>query len=56
MCIEEVPFSIEEYTRAKNAIKLGKSAGPDNVPPEVLKCCDLDDIILRSGLDGQRQT
>ena len=46
LSIEDGPFSEEEYTRVKNAIKLGKSAGPDNIPPEVLKCCDLDDIIL----------
>ena len=46
LSIEDGPFSEGEYTRVKNAIKLGKSAGPDNIPPEVLKCCDLDDIIL----------
>lgn len=44
--IEDGPFSAEEYNRAKNAIKLGKSAGPDNIPPKVLKCYELDDIIL----------
>ena len=25
----------------------GKSAGPDNIPPEVLKNCDLDDVLLK---------
>ena len=44
--IEDGPFSMEEFTRVKNALKLGKSAGPDNIPPEVFKYCELDDIIL----------
>ena len=37
---------MEEYLHAKRSLKLGKCAGPDNIPPEVLKTCDLDDIIL----------
>ena len=44
--IEDGPFTMEEYLHAKRSLKLGKCAGPDNIPPEVLKTCDLDDIIL----------
>lgn len=42
------PFSIPELERAKSKIVEGKAAGPDNIPPEVIKRCDLDDI--RTGL------
>ena len=44
--IEDGPFTIEECLHVKRSLKLGKCAGPDNTPPEVLKTCDLDDIIL----------
>jgi len=30
----------------KNALKQGKSMGPDNIPPAVFKNCKLDDIVL----------
>ena len=40
------PFSICELERAKSKIVEGKAAGPDNIPPEVIKRFDLDDIIL----------
>ena len=36
----------------------GKAAGPDNIPPEVIKRCDLDDIILSYAnkllMDGEK--
>jgi len=32
--------------KVKCSLKLGKSAGPDNIPPEVYKLCDFDDICL----------
>jgi len=35
-----------EYTKAKSKITLGKASGPDNIPPEVIKNCDLGRIIL----------
>ena len=44
--IYDGPFSAEEYTKVKSALKTGKSAGPDNIPPEVYRGCGLDDIIL----------
>ena len=40
------PFDQEEYQKAKTALVEGKSCGEDGIPPEVLKRCDLDDIIL----------
>ena len=44
--INDGPFSAEEYAKVKSTLKLGKSAGPDNIPPEVYRSCELDDIIL----------
>ena len=40
------PFSISELERAKSKILEAKAAGPYNISPEVIKWCDLDDIIL----------
>ena len=37
---------MEEYSHAKRSLKLGKCTEPHNIPPEVLKTCDLDDTIL----------
>jgi len=31
------PFSFPELERAKSKIVEGKAAGPDNIPPEVIK-------------------
>ncbi|XP_072046988.1 uncharacterized protein [Amphiura filiformis] len=39
-------FDQEEYEAAKKVINEGKSAGDDDITPEVLKRCNLDDIIL----------
>ena len=39
-------FSISELERAKSKILEGKATGPYNISPEVIKWCDLDDIIL----------
>ena len=30
----------------KSSLKIGKAAGPDNIPPEVFKFCDFDEICL----------
>ena len=40
------PFSLEEYEKVKKSLVEGKSCGEDNIPPEVLKRCNLDDIVL----------
>ena len=37
---------MEEYKKAKAALKLGKAAGDDGIRPEVLKLCKLDDKVL----------
>ena len=44
--IDNGPFTISELAAVKSTMKQGKSAGPDGIPPEVLKNCNLDDIIL----------
>lgn len=36
----------EGQLTGRSTLKQGKSAGPDCIPPEVFKNCDLDDIIL----------
>lgn len=41
------PFTVEELQLARKKITEGKACGDDGVPPEVIKRCDLDDIILR---------
>ena len=40
------PFTLEEYRIAKTSIKEGKACGDDNIASEVLKRCDLDQIVL----------
>ena len=40
------PFTLEEYRTAKSSIKEGKACGDDQIAPEVLKRCDLDQIVL----------
>ena len=32
--------------KARIVLKQGKSAGPDNIPPEMFKNCELGDIVL----------
>ena len=39
-------FSMDELRIAKKSLRDGKQAGPDNIPPEVLKSCNFDQIIL----------
>ena len=40
------PFTLDEYRKAKSSIKEGKAWGDDNIAPEVLKQCDLNQIVL----------
>ena len=49
--IEDENFTHEELQKAKKSLRDGKQAGPDNIPPEVLKYCDLDDILLEFAND-----
>ena len=44
--IKDDIFTIEEFRRVKSSLKLGKAAGPDEIPPEVFKYCDFDEICL----------
>ena len=44
--IKDSNFTIEELESVKKHLKDGKQTGPDNIPTEVLKRCDLDDIII----------
>ena len=44
--IYDDPFTIDDLASAKSSLRSGKSTGPDKIPPEVLKACDLDDIVL----------
>ena len=44
--INDEPFTKEEFLKVKASLKLGKAAGPDEIPPEVFKSCDFDDICL----------
>ena len=39
-------FEMYEYKLAKDVIKEGKSCGVDEIRSEVLKRCNIDDIIL----------
>ncbi|KAJ8372628.1 hypothetical protein AAFF_G00280930 [Aldrovandia affinis] len=45
--IDDGPFTTSEFARVKTTLREGKSAGPDGIPPEVLKNCGLDNIILQ---------
>ncbi|XP_030839582.1 uncharacterized protein LOC115923289 [Strongylocentrotus purpuratus] len=44
--IKTGPFDLKEYSKAIKSLVEGKSFGEDGIPPEVLKRCDLDEIIL----------
>ena len=44
--IEDGPFTLGEYAKVKNTLTEGKSCGEDCITPEVLKKCNLDDIVL----------
>ena len=44
--IDDGPFTSREFAEAKASLRQGKSAGPDGIPPEVIKHCNLDDFIL----------
>ena len=44
--INDDPFTLDEFRKVKSSIKIGKAAGPDEIPPDVYKSCDFDEICL----------
>ena len=44
--IKDDILTIDEFRKVKSTLKLGKAAGPDEIPPEVYKSCDFDEICL----------
>ena len=44
--IKTGPFDLEEYKEAIASLVEGKTSGEDGIPPEVLKRCDLNNIVL----------
>ena len=44
--IKDGLFTLDEYRKVKSTLKVGKAAGPDEIPPEVYKSCDFDEICL----------
>ena len=44
--ITDDDFTLDELKVAKYNLREGKTSGPDNIRQEVLKRCDLDDILL----------
>ena len=45
--ITTTPFTKEEYQAVKKKLVDGKSTDPNGIVPEILKYCDIDDIILQ---------
>ena len=56
--IETGPFTKKEYLAVKKYLKLGKVSGEDGIPNELLKYCNIDDIVLEYAnsllLDGHK--
>ena len=44
--IDDHPFTMEEYRRAKKSLKNNKCGGEDGIMPEILKYVPIDDVIL----------
>ena len=44
--ISDEPFTRAEYQRVKASLKRGKGIGPDEIPSEVFKYCEVDDIVI----------
>ena len=44
--IKEGAFTMDEFKKVKFKITENKAAGPDRIAPEVLKRCDIDNILL----------
>ena len=56
--IETGPFTKKKYLVVKKYLRLGKVSGEDGIPNELLKCCNIDDIVLEYAnsllLDGHK--
>ena len=56
--IESGPFTKKEYLAVKKYLKLGKVSGEDGIPNELLKYCNIDDIVSEYAnsllLDGHK--
>ena len=46
LSIDDGPFTLVEYKKAKKATKEGKACGDDGLVPEIFTRCDFDDIML----------
>ena len=46
LAIDDGPFTIEEFHKAKKTISEGKACGEDRITPEVIKRCQLDEEFL----------
>ena len=44
--MKTVPFTNSEYENVRKQIKKSKATGPDGITPEVLKRCEINDIII----------
>ena len=44
--IKDDLFIQDEFKKVKSSLKIGKAAGPNNIPPLVFKFFDFDDICL----------
>ena len=45
--ISIAPFTADELREAKRRIKDNKACGEDDIPAEILKRCDFDEIVLK---------
>ena len=45
--IDTGPFTFDEYQVVKKRLIEGKAPGPDGIPPEVFKLCNIDEIVLQ---------
>ena len=39
-------FTYEKYLKVKKAMMEGEAPGPENIPSDVFKRCEIDDIIM----------